>query len=101
MGYATIGQVRDATLLSTAEVSDAQLAAFLAQADAYIDAYTGKSWAGSEAEYPLVQRWAVLLAAVQAFERLHRAEERIAQLRLEERELRHLLGRRIGLAKTG
>lgn len=101
MGYATIGQVRDATLLSTAEVSDAHLAAFLAQADAYIDAYTGKNWAGSEAEYPLVQRWSILLAAIQSFERLHKAEERVAQLRVEERELRNVLGRKIGLAKTG
>lgn len=89
------------TLLSAAEVSDAQVAAFLAEADAYIDAYTGKSWTGSEAEYPLVQRWSLLLAAIQAFGRLHKAEERVAQLRVEERELRHLLGRKIGLAKTG
>jgi len=101
MGYATVGQVRDATLLSAAEVGDAQLAAFLAQADAYIDAYTGRSWAGSEAEYPLIQRWSVVLAAIQSFERLHGAEDRVAQLRVEERELRRLLGRRIGLARTG
>jgi len=63
MSRVTKEELRDLTGLTETEVGNSQLERIIAEAENFVDAYTGRSWSASDGEYSKVQTVTRLLAA--------------------------------------
>jgi len=70
LGYVTREEIRNLTGLTDLEIDDQSLDQIITDAENLIDAYTGKTWTTTDAEYPKIKTVTRLLAASLIYEGL-------------------------------
>jgi len=74
MPYTTVSRVRTLTGLTATDISDTDLASLIDEADDLVEAFTGRTWTGTESDYALAGFASSCFTASLAYMRLVKEE---------------------------